>query len=77
MNGVASVHCDFNFNLKWISELESMTCYTKNGSTQGNSNSTMDVEPRFGILEADMLNQKPNSLVKEKTHAHDTGPAQK
>ena len=48
-----------------------------NGSTQGNSNSTMEVEPRFGVPEAGMLNHKLNSLVKEKTHAHDTGPAQK
>ena len=48
-----------------------------NGSTQGNSNSTMEVEPRFGVPEAGMLNHKPNSLVREKTHAHDTGLAQK
>ena len=48
-----------------------------NGSTQGNFNSTMEAEPRFGVPEAGMLNQKLNSLVKEKTHAHDTGPAQK
>ena len=48
-----------------------------NGSTQGNSNSTMEVEPRFGVPEAGMPNHKPNSLIKENTHAHDTGPAQK